>query len=520
MANKPINMLKIRQIIKFSLLGHGNKAISKLTITSKNTVKLYLRRFRELGIPWDELEHHDDQTLYNIFTTQHSVEKITTDKRFERLEPLLPTIAKALRKKGMTIEQQWRLYKQQDPGGYQSTQFYFYVMEHLKNRDSTMHIEHKAGDKVFVDFCGDKLYIVNPDTGELIQMEVFVGILGCSQLTFVCAVPSQKTEDMIDCCRKTFEYFQGVPQAVVTDNLKAAVIKSSKYEPKLNEAFETFCEHYGTTVIPTRAYKPKDKSLVEGAVKIVYQRIYSALADKVFTSIKDLNAAILELLEAYNNRPLKMGESRRQRFEQDEKHELIGLPDIAYELRESSICTVMKNGHINLSRDKHFYSVPYQHIGKKVKVLYNSSIVEIYYQYSRVAMHQRNYTPNRYTTNKDHLASKHKYLTEWNPDFFIQQGKAISDPVALYLEKVMESKRHPEQGYKACSGILSLGKRVGNERLTNACIRAMEFETYNYYSVVDVLEKGLDKFNVQQDLFESNTQGPSHQNIRGKSYYK
>ena len=279
-----------------------------------------------------------------------------------------------------------------------------------------------------------------------------------------------------------------------------------------------FSQHYETTVLPARAYKPRDKSLAEGAVKILYQRIYPILGKKVFHSSKELNQAIWEELEKHNTRKLTgRQQSRYDLFAELEKEKLDSLPLERYEIKQQSQATVMNNGHVLLGKDKHYYSVPYQYIRKKVKILYTSNRVEVYYKYNRIALHSKNYKPYNYTTIKEHLASTHQFITEWTPQRFINWAGTIDEPVKEFIIKLLDIKQHPEQAYKSCMGVLSYEKKVGKERLANACKRAVEFNIYNYKIIQKILEKGLDKIKEDPDLFEDL---PLHENIRGKNYYQ
>ncbi|HQD10885.1 MAG TPA: IS21 family transposase [Flavihumibacter sp.] len=512
-------MSKIRQVLRCYAGGTGTKKTSQLTGVSRNVVKSYLRRFVDLRISIEEMEVLDDLALQQLFFPVKKEPAVADEGRRQRLQALLPGIVKALRRKGMTLEHQWQAYIKTDPGGYGRTQFYVYLTDYRRQSGLTMHLEHKAGEKMFVDFCGDKLSMVDISTGEIRPVEVFVAILGCSQLTYVEAVFTQQKEDFILCCANAFLFYGGVTAAVVPDNLKAAVTRSSKYEPVLNATFESFAEHYNTVILPARAYKPKDKALVENAVKLVYQRIYTALAEQVFTSLAELNTAIRGALEQHNNAPLKQGDSRRMLFEQEEKQALYPLPSVAFELRRFRENRVMKNGYVALYEDRHYYSVPYQYIGKKVRLSYTSGQVDIYYQFDLIARHQRSYRRNRHTTQADHLASKHRYLTDWNPEYFSARGKAISEEVGLFMEKLMEAKAHPEQGYKACNGVLNLARRVGTERITIACRRALEYGAIHYYILEDILKKGLDQLSPEE-LQQQPPATPTHDNLRGAAYYE
>lgn len=518
MANKPIIMNKIKQIIRYHVSGLGSKKISSLTGVSRNVVKQYIRLFASIDQPIESLEKLDERALYELFHPFKNHQVLPDTSRFHRLSEVLPQVIKDLRKRGVTLDKVWRSYIEKDPAGYGRSQFYYYITEFRNRNGITMHIEHKAGDKLFVDFCGEKLKIVDPSTGEEKSVEVFVAILGCSQLTYVEATMSQTLHDFIDCCRNSFEFIGGVTRAIVPDNLKAAVTKSSKHEPIINETFGSFAEHYNTSVLPTRAYKPKDKALVENAVRLVYQRIFTEIDGKHYTSLESLNKAIKIALEKHNNAPLKNADSRRVIFEREEKQTLHALPLLPYHAYRIKEYRVMKNGYVTLHEDRHYYSVPYNYIGRRVKILYNSLSVKVYYQHLLVATHERNYNKNRYTTDQEHLATQHKFLTEWNPEYFVSQAKAISEDVVLFIERLMESKTHPEMAYKACSGVLSLAKRMGNERLTNACKKAIRLGVYHYHFIEELLKKNIENENV--DEWDQMKPTPSHKNVRGKEYYE
>jgi hypothetical protein len=314
-------------------------------------------------------------------------------------------------------------------------------------------------------------------------------------------------------------YIGGVPDAIVPDNLKAAVTKSNRYEPTLNETFADFADHYGTTILPARAYHPRDKALVEGAVKIIYGRIYEPLRKKIYHSLSELNTAIREALEVHNSQLLKgRNYSRRLQFEEVERQALAPLPVLRYEFKKQLHATVMKNGHVCLGPDKHYYSVPYRFIGKKIKLLYSHSSVEAFYHYERIAMHKRIKSPYSYTTDKDHMATTHQFVTEWTADKFLGWAASIDEDVRLYILKILQRKQHPEQAYKSCIGILSFSRKAGNERLIIACRRALDYGVYNYKTIQSILENKMDSY--QDNLFAEELPMPIHDNIRGEDYYK
>lgn len=516
MANTTISMSKIRQILRMYNQGRSKLSISTHVGVSRNTTKLYLKAFNSSGFTFEEVNSLNDKELEDFFgkTREHA-----PNSRLLALQRCFPNIDKELKRTGVTRMMLWQAYLKEFPKGFHYTQFCFYYNQWKNRVNPVMHLDHKAGDKLFVDFAGQKLSIVDKDTGEVTQVEVFVAILAASQLTYVEAIYTQQKEDFITACENSLHYFGGVPAAVVPDNLKAAVTKSNRYEPTLNETFADFADHYSTTILPARAYRPRDKALVEGAVKIVYSRIYAPLRNRIYHSLVELNQAILQILEIHNTQPLKgRNYSRRLQFEEIEREALNPLPVLRYEFKKLHYATVMKNGHVNLGADKHYYSVPFRFIGKKVKLLYSGSTVEIFYHYERIAIHKRIKSPYNYTTDKEHMATTHRFHTEWSADKFLDWASSIHQDVRLYILKILERKQHPEQAYKSCVGILGFAKKVGNERLINACRRALGFGTYSYKTIQMILEKKMDQY--EESLFSDELTMPVHDNIRGEDYYQ
>jgi transposase len=381
-----------------------------------------------------------------------------------------------------------------------------------------MHIDHKAGDKMFVDYAGNKLSIVERKTGEIIPVEVFVAILGASQLTYAEASRSQRSEDWIRSNENAFLYFGGVTQAIVPDNLKSGVTSSDRYEPGINFMFEDFADHYQTVVLPTRVRKPQDKALVENAVRLVYQRIYAPLRNRTFFSMEELNEAIWTLLERHNNMHFqRLKISRRSLFERIEKEALKPLPNERYAIKKCRELTVQFNYHVELREDRHYYSVPWQLKGKRVRVIYDERNVAIYYDNVRIVQHRRDYTPNDYTTLHTHMPANHRYYAKWSSERFIRWARSIGNNVEEVIKKVLNSRKHPEQAFKSCMGILNLVKEYGSERLDKACERALYFGFYSRKRIKNILDRGLEKNtpSEQKELFIT-----SHKNLRGSEYYK
>jgi transposase len=515
MANQNINMSKLRQIIKLYVCHHtGTRKISETTGVSRNTVKKYIGHFKGLKTTWEALSKLNDKDLEGLFNEESLPEP---SEKLQALFSYFPHAEKRLKQPGMTLQLLWMEYIEKHPEGYQSSGFYNHFKQWKRRSHPSMHMIHKAGDKVFVDYTGKKLELTDTETGEIVPVEVFVAILGASQFTYVQAVETQDMEDFILCCENALHFFGGAPSAIVPDNLKSAVTKSSRYEPQLNENFEAFADHYGMSVLPARTYKPKDKFLVEGAVKITYNRIYTHLHGQHFSTLTALNEAIWVHLESHNRMNFQgRNYSRKEQFDETEKLALQELPKGRFEMRKQAMVTVMKNGHVCLHADKHYYSVPFNYIGKKIKLLYSKSKIEVYYKYALIATHARIKSPHNYTTETTHMASHHRYLTDWNPEKFVQQAHLIHSEVGFYIEQVILRKSHPEQAYKSCQGILSFGRRLGPDRLIKACRRAHEYGLYHFKIIESILLKNLDQYEKEEQALDM----PAHENIRGEDYYK
>lgn len=509
-------MSRVKQIIRLRKNGTSLRSIAHAVGASRNTVKKYLRLIEIKGYSNDELLNEEDERLEALLADPDQA----SSTRFQSLQRMFPYIEKELKRTGVTRWILWGEYKEKHTDGYSYSQFCEHLQRWMETRSATMHFDHDPGDQMYIDYAGKKLQIVDPSTGELTDVEVYVAVLGYSQLTYLQAVASQKKEDFISATEKALHYFGGVPRVLIPDNLKSAVQKANKYEATLNADFADFANHYNTSVLPARSRKPRDKSLVEGAVKIAYSRIYAPLRNEVFTSIASLNERIKQLLESHNQVPFQGSEqSRRDRFEQTEKKALQALPPHHYELKKYKRVTVMKNSHVHLSEDKHYYSVPYRYIGRKVKLIYTSHDISIFYNKERVGWHKRTIRRFGYTTVKDHLPSTHQFVADWNPDKFVQWAANIHPQVKDYITHILESKVYPEQAYRSCVGILSQEKKVGRDRLIKAVQRAITFQAYNYKTIEKILKGGLDRLH-DQEMESIQVELPFHDNIRGPEQYQ
>ena len=408
MSNKPIEMFKIRQVLRLYADGRGSKFISKTTGIARNTIKKYLLLFVELRLTIEQVEAMNDKQLATAFLIEKPK---ATSNRSQELESMLPELVTRLKKRGVTKGMLYKYYVSQTTAGFKHSAFLVRINAFMGMSKPSMRVPHKVGGKLFIDFTGKKLQVVDKQNGEVKDVEVFVAILGCSQLTYVTAVPSQKKEDFILACERALHFYGGVPEVIVPDNLKSAVTKAGRYESELNTHFAAFAAHYNTYVFPARVYKPKDKALVEGAVKIIYTTIFTKIDEKVYTDLETLNEDILIYLEAHNNNLLTGCDySRMQQFELLEKNVLKPLNKYLYDPMTTKTATVGKTGYV--TADYRYYSVPYKFIGKKVLLMYNRTKVEVYYAHEVIAVHVRSFEKDKYIQNEDHLASWHRYPTE------------------------------------------------------------------------------------------------------------
>jgi len=507
-------MLNIRHILRLHSQNQTTSEIIVQTGIHSLILKKIIKDFKTSKLSFLEINELSDKDLEDLF--ERPLENLHSEK-LKTLYSIFPEIDKELKRKGVTKALLWEEYRKKHPDGAGRSQFLFHFSQWKARKIPIMRQNHKAGDKLFIDFAGEKLSIKEKETGKEQPVEVFLAVLGASQLTYVEAVMTQKKEDFISACENALQFFGGVPAAIVPDNLRSAVTKSDKYEPTINETFADFAEHYNTTILPARAYRPTDKAVVENTVKIVYTRIYAKLRDRVFYSIGGLNDAILIALDEHNNQMLTgKDQSRRQQFEEVEKSTLLPLPAMRYEFKKQLYATVSKNGHVALSLDKHYYSVPYNCIGKRVKLMFTNYAVEVFHNYERVAFHKRLQSPFKYTTDKEHLPPAHRFVAELESDKLITKADEIHKDVKLCVMKVLEMKQHPEKSYKICLGILNLSKKFGDARLIKACQRALGFGIYNYKTIKKILESGLD---ISEEDDSTEAEMPQHDNIRGSDYY-
>jgi len=515
MARKRKDIMEIKQVVLLKQKGYSNRKTASYLGISRNTVNEYVKFFDSLEADYSELLKLEEGALKALFPNSDTKDT----NRYVVLSSKFEYYKKELTKTGCTLQHLWHEYKAQHTDGYAYTQFVHHYRQWSKKVNVSGILHHKSGEKLFVDFAGKKLSYIDRNTGEIKEVEVFVGLLPCSQYTYVQAVHSQRREDLIACIDGCLGYLGGVPQAIVSDNLKSGVTKAHRYAPVINKTLKDCGLHYNTIIDPAQPYKPQDKALVEGAVRLVYQRIYYAINKQQYFNLSQLNEAIAELLERYNDYQFQNKDvSRRQQFIDLEKRELQPLPPQPYIIRHYKRGKVQKISHVFLSDDKSYYSVPYQYIGKHVEVQYNENIVEIYYNSKRLASHCKIQGKGAYVTNIKHMPSAHQAYCEWSLDYFVKRARYIGPHTVAYIERLILQYNYPEKGYKQAQGILAFKKQYGAERLEKACQRAWGYSRSQFGTIETILKKGLD----QQELFDDpcDHKIKAHQNIRGSNYYK
>lgn len=508
-------MRKVRELLRLHFKqGISARQGAKIVGIGKTSASEYISGFKSSSLDFSCVERLSDTDLLKAINAQ----KQTDNARYKVLSEQFPYFEKELKRTGVTLQLLWQEYKSTHTDSYAYSQFCHHFYKWRKDQKVSMPMEHKAGDKLFVDYTGKKLFYTDIETGEQVECEVFVAVLGASGQSYIEATPSQTKADWITVNQNALRYYGGVPAAIVPDCLKSAVIKADKYEPKLNETYKDFANHYNTVILPARALHPKDKSLAENFVRNAYSHIYAPLRNDTFYSLEELNAALKEKLRIYNNKNFQgKDHSRQNLFDQIEKQQLKTLPAEPYELRQFNQLKVHYNYHIYLGEHKHYYSVPFRYVGKEVIVAYNNRTVEVFYNNVRIANHKKGRYAYKHTTTPEHMPQNHRYVSEWSPERFIKWGNKISAETGVLITKVLDSRKHPEQAYKSCMGILQLEKKYGREDFIKACKKALAVNCLQYKFVKNTLINKTFNLDAEEELTHITI--PFHDNIRGKEYY-
>lgn len=507
------SMRKTKEILRLALgQGLSQRDIATSVQVGKTTVQEIISRAKERGLCWEQAqsmrEHQIVERLYPVLPTPS-----------KRPEPDWSAIRLELSKKGMTLALLWVEYREENETGFSYSRFCEKYRAWEKRNRLVMRQQHKYGEKMFVDFSGMKLDYLDSQTGEIKTAEIFVSVLGASNYTFAYAVGDQSIPNWILCNRKSFEFYKGVPSLVVPDNLKAGVKTPCRYDPEANPSFLQMSEHYGTAIMPTRVYKPRDKAKVEVGVQIVQRWILARLRKHTFTSLEEINAAISPLIDVLNEKKMRLLQSsRKELFEKYERYSLKPLPDAPFEIASWKKAKVNIDYHIEVT--SHYYSVPFRFVGEQVEVSFTPHKVEIFHQGDRIACHTRQMKPCCHTTIPEHMPPQHASFLDWTPDRLVQWARETGPFTAELCNQILNSRPHPEQGYRSCLGIMRLGKKYEKERLEAACKRALKTNVSTYRSVKSILQNKLDLVDLPERQEEkSPTEAFLHENIRGANYY-
>ncbi|MCH8853212.1 MAG: IS21 family transposase [Planctomycetes bacterium] len=505
-------MRKIKEVLRLHFEANlSQRQIAKTCGMSRPTVGEYLRRAAGAGLSWPLPEGLDDGEL-----ERRLFPPLSTVPSAQRPQPIWSAINKALRGDGVTLFLLWDEYKAACPEGFQYSYFCQQYRAWRGQLDVVMRQEHRAGEKLFVDYAGHTMPIIDRRTGEARQAQIFVAVMGASNYTFAEATWSQQLPDWIGSHVRALRFLGGVPEIVVPDNLRSAVNKAHRYEPDINPTYAEWARHYGVAVIPARPRRPRDKAKAEAGVLLVERWILARLRHQQFFSLAALNAAIAKLLEDLNNRPFKkLPGSRREWFESLDQPVLKPLPQAPYVYAQWSHARVNIDYHVAV--DGHYYSAPYQLIKKQLDVCLSAGTVELFHRSKRVASHCRSFLKGRHTTVAEHMPKAHRDYAQWTPERLIRWARSNGPATAHLVQSILDSRAHPQQGFRSVLGILRLGKGYSEARLEAACTRAIRLGALSYKSIESILKNGLDL----QPLPEPTDDTPAieHRNIRGAGYY-
>jgi transposase len=509
-----LSMRKIKEVLRLKFeLGLANRQIARSCSVNHSTVADYLYRAKAAGLDrWPLPVDLDEAGLeVRLFPPRTTISAQT------RPVPDWAAFHDELRgQKHVTLQLLWQEYKQSNLDGYQYSRFCELYGQWAEKLDLVLRQEHRAGEKLFVDYAGDRVPIVDSKTGSMAEASVFIAVLGASNYTYAEASWNQDLGSWIRSHIRALEFLGGSPAILVPDNCKTAVLRPCRYEPDLNPTYQEMAAHYGIAVIPARVRKPRDKAKVEAGVLVVERWILAALRKRKFFSLAALNQAIAELLDRLNHRPLrKLAGNRAERFAKIDRPALRPLPAEAYSFAEWKKARVHIDYHVEI--EGHYYSVPFSLLHRELDVRYTTMTVEIFHRGQRVASHARSYKSGSHTTVDAHRPKSHQRYLEWTPERLVRWASTVGPFTAALVDKILQSRPHPEQGFRSCLGVLRLGKTYGPERLEAAATRACNLNACSYQSVKSILHTGLDR---QLALDSPPDRAPiEHVNIRGTDYF-
>lgn len=512
MPRERLSMRKIHEVLRLKWESKlSNRSIAHSCGVSHSTVSEYVRRAKAAGLSWPLPDALDEDQLYRLLFPKPAPPS-------ERVipEPDWRTIHTELRRKSVTRRLLWLEYREAHPDGYGYSYFCEIYRLWAKKLDPPMRLTHKAGEKMFVDYAGQTVRIVDQETGEIRQAHIFVAVLGASNYTYAEAQWAEDLPNWIGGHVRALDFFGGVAEIIIPDNPKVGVKHPSRYEPDINPTYQDMAQHYNTVVLPARVRRPKDKAKVEVGVLVVERWILARLRNRTFFGLAELNQSIRELMEEINDRTMEhLGKSRREFFEELDRPALKPLPAEPYQFAIWKKAKVNIDYHVEF--EKHYYSVPHRLIGEKVFVRATERTVEVFHKRRRVASHPRSRARGRHTTQAEHMPANHRHYAEWSPDRFLRWAEEIGPQTRALIETALASRRHPQQAYRTCLGILGLAKRFTKERLEAASGRALASGIRSYRGIKNILDTGLDQVPLEEPA--SLSLDP-HANIRGSSYYR
>jgi transposase len=512
MSQKRLSVRKIQEVLRLKWQsGLSNREIARSCSISPTTVSEYVSRAQKAGLSWPLPEAIDEDQLYRMLFP-----KARPPSQRVIPQPDWKYINKELRRKGVTRRLLWLEYRESHPDGYGYSRFCELYRLWAKKMDPPMRQDHKSGERMFVDYAGQTMPVVDPETGEIRQAHIFIAVLGASSYCYAEAHWAEDLPNWISGHIAAFEYFGGVPEIVTPDNPKTGVKHPSHYEPDINPTYQDMAQYYDTVVIPARVRKPRDKAKAEVGVQVVERWILAKLRNRRFFGLAGLNQGIHERLEELLDRTMEhLGASRRELFEELDRPALKPLPAEPYEFAKWKQAKVHIDYHVEFAR--HYYSVPYEIIGEKVFIRATERTIEIFHKSRRVASHPRSRARGRHTTRIEHMPANHRHYAVWSPDRFLRWAEQIGPQTRDLIEAALNSRKHPQQAYRTCLGILGLAKRYSKERLEAASSRALVSGICSYNGIKNILDTGLDQVPLEEPV--SRSLDP-HANTRGSSYYQ
>lgn len=514
MPARRLSMRKTREILRLRWgLGLAARAVARSVRCSPSTVSDCVARAEVAGLSWPLPAELDDEQLEALLYRERGT-------AHGRPEPDYKHIHRELRRKGVTLQLLWQEYRAAHPeDGFEYSAFCDRYRRWRQGLDVVMRQTHEPGDKLFVDYAGVRVPIIDPQTGEITEAAVFVAALGASSFTYAEVTAGEDVRSWIGAHIRALEYFGGAPNVLVPDNLKAGVTRPSYYDPDINPTYGELAEHYGAVVIPARVRRPRDKAKVENAVQQIERWVLAPLRNQQFFSLREANDAIRSKLDELNDKQLtKLDASRRQLFEQLDRPALTPLPAKRFEVAERKLGVTVHIDH-HIEYDGHYYSVPFALSRKKVDVRATSTSIEIFHKGQRVASHPRSYERGRHTTILEHRPKTHRHYAEWTPSRMVRWASTIGPHTATAVQQIMDGRRHPEEGYRSCLGVMRLGKRYGNERLERACQRALALRSPAYRTISSILKTGFEQQPLPDDKATDSVTSIEHKNVRGSDYY-